>query len=113
MSRGDDPFIADGGGSASMDNSPEMQLIGMLPYVSCCASHDPGGKEGRRSHQEGCYNIKSGGEICLGRISKKVAGRYVNHARIRSTLLLARPLENRRTRERHGLKKCESFLVPI
>jgi hypothetical protein len=66
MSRSDNPFIADDGGPATMDNSPKMQLIRMLPYVNRCASHDPGIKEGRRSHQEECYNIKSDGEICLG-----------------------------------------------
>lgn len=71
MSRSDDPFITDDGGSTSMENSLEAQLIGMLPYVSCRASHDPRVKKGGWSHQEGCYNIKSHAEICLRSVQQK------------------------------------------
>lgn len=94
MSRSDSPFITDNGGTANMGVPLEAQLIRMLPYVSCRASHDPRVKKGSRLLQEGCCNIKSDGGICLRPFQQKTWPRGMRRIRksredTRSTLLHA------------------------
>lgn len=94
MSRGENPFITYDNTPANMPKTfVEAHLIRMLPYVNYRTSDDPRVQKGSWSHQEGCCNIKSHGRICLQSLQQKSwpenVARYVNHARIRSTLLRA------------------------